>query len=98
MTEAQGWIEKAAPVVPAPASLRVINAVPQIERAASPAWSALAFEPGGKLLVRTVSGVVRVDPGQVAPLRRLVLYFVLFVVVFDFLFLVLIVIIVIIVV
>jgi hypothetical protein len=62
VTDATGWIEKAAPVVPTPSSLRVINAVPQIERAASPAWSALAFEPGGKLLVRTVGGVVRVDP------------------------------------
>jgi hypothetical protein len=61
-TDAQGWITTAAPLVATPGSLRVINAVPQIERSASPAWSALAFEPSGKLLVRTVSGVARVDP------------------------------------
>src|SRR6185312_6444271 len=61
-TEAVGWIEKAAPVAAPVAPLRVVAAVPQIERGASPAWGALAFEPSGKLLVRTVAGVVRVDP------------------------------------
>jgi hypothetical protein len=64
VNDAQGWITQAAPVAPAPTVLRVVGAVPAIERGAGPAWAALAFEPSGKLLVRTVSGVVRVDPVQ----------------------------------
>ncbi|WP_394838161.1 hypothetical protein LVJ94_14745 [Pendulispora rubella] len=61
--DAQAWITQAA--TPATnANLRVVAAVPQIERSKSPGWGALAFEPSGKLLVRTLAGVVRVDPVQ----------------------------------
>ncbi|WP_394821224.1 hypothetical protein [Pendulispora albinea] len=60
-SDAQAWIAQAAPVG-ASANLRVVAAVPQIERTRAPAWGALAFEPSGKLLVRTLAGVVRVDP------------------------------------
>ena len=63
-TDAQGWIAAAAPTSAAPTVLRALGAVPQIERTRAPAWGALAFEPSGKLLVRTVAGVVRVDPVQ----------------------------------
>jgi hypothetical protein len=59
--DAQGWITQAAPVL-SNANMRAIAAVPQIERSKSPGWAALAFEPSGKLLVRTLAGVVRVDP------------------------------------
>lgn len=59
--DANGWIASAAPVL-SNANLRVVAAVPQIERGKSPAWAALAFEPTGTLLVRTLGGVVRVDP------------------------------------
>lgn len=61
IAEAQGWIEKIAPPVLA-VSLRAVLAVPLSEHARPPAWGALAFEPSGKLLVRTPAGVVRVDP------------------------------------
>jgi hypothetical protein len=61
LTEAAGWITQSAPVVQA-RQLRAIAAVPHIERSAAPSWGALAFEPSGKLLVRTSAGVVRVDP------------------------------------
>jgi hypothetical protein len=60
--DAQGWIAQAAPISPQPSVLRVVGAVPQIERGPSPSWAALAFEPGGKLLVRTPGGVSRFDP------------------------------------
>jgi hypothetical protein len=61
VTEARGWIEKIAP--PAQATLlRAVAAIPRSERGRSPSWGALAFEPSGKLLVRTPAGVARVDP------------------------------------
>jgi hypothetical protein len=61
LTEAEGWIEKIAP--PAQATvLRAVMALPRSERGRSPSWGALAFEPSGKLLVRTPAGVARVDP------------------------------------
>jgi hypothetical protein len=63
-TEAQGWIAQAAPVVPAASSLRAIAAVPLIDHGHAPAWGAMAFEPSGKLVVRTLGPVVRVDPVQ----------------------------------
>jgi hypothetical protein len=63
VTEAKGWIEKVAPPVQA-ATLRAVMAVPESDRARPPAWGALAFDPSGKLLVRTPVGVVRVDPVQ----------------------------------
>jgi hypothetical protein len=58
--EATGFVTQAAPVLAARAT-RTAAAVPQIERGHGPAWGALAFEPSGKLLVRTAAGVVRVD-------------------------------------
>jgi len=61
IAEAKGWIEKIAP--PAQATvLRAVLAVPRSERGRPPSWGALAFEPSGKLLVRTPAGVARVDP------------------------------------
>lgn len=59
--DAEAWITQAAPV-DANATLRVVAAVPQLDRGKAPAWGALAFEASGKLLVRTAAGVVRVDP------------------------------------
>ena len=61
--DAEGWISQLAPITQA-TSVRAIAAVPQSSRSTSPAWGALAFEPSGKLLVRTAAGVVRVDPEQ----------------------------------
>jgi hypothetical protein len=57
--EAEGWITQLAPIAQA-TQVRAIAAVPQPTPAA-PAWGSLAFEPTGKLLVRTTAGVVRVD-------------------------------------
>jgi hypothetical protein len=62
-TEAEAWIAQAAPIVAA-RSIRNIAAVPSLGRGRAPAWGALAFEPSGKLLVRTAAGVARVDPEQ----------------------------------
>jgi hypothetical protein len=62
--DAQGWITQLAPIVGPPSALRAAAAVPQIERGRAPAWGALAFEPNGKLLVRTADGVARLDPAQ----------------------------------
>jgi len=61
--DAEKWIAEVAPVAQA-TQVRAIAAVPQSSRGTSPAWGALAFEPSGKLLVRTAAGVVRVDPDQ----------------------------------
>jgi hypothetical protein len=60
-TEAQAWILQAAPERVA-LSMRAVAAIPKVERGHAPAWGPLAFEPSGKLLVRTASQVVRVDP------------------------------------
>ncbi len=60
LAEAQRWLASLAPIAIA-RSVRAISAVPLLSRAHVPAWGALAFEPSGKLLVRTRSGVVRVD-------------------------------------
>jgi hypothetical protein len=59
--EAQGWIAQAAPSASAK-QLRAIAAVPLAERGTQPSWGPLAFEPSGKLLVRTTAGLARVDP------------------------------------
>jgi len=59
--DATTWITQAAPVAMA-TQVRALAAVPQIERGRAPSWAALAFEASGKLLVRTLAGVVRVDP------------------------------------
>lgn len=61
LTEAQHWIAQAAPTVTA-TSLRAIAAIPQMDRTHAPSWGALAFEPTGKLLIRTLAGTVREDP------------------------------------
>jgi hypothetical protein len=61
VTEARGWIAQAAPVATA-RSVRAVAAVPLLGRGHEPSWGALAFEPGGKLLVRTRAGVARVEP------------------------------------
>ncbi len=63
-TDAQAWVAQLAPILPAPSVLRAAGAVPQIERGRGPSWGALAFDAGGKLLVRTAAGVVRLDPAQ----------------------------------
>jgi hypothetical protein len=60
--DAQGWIAQAAPTLASPSVLRAIGAVPQIDRGRSPVWGAVAFDANGRALVRTVAGVVRVDP------------------------------------
>jgi hypothetical protein len=61
--EAQAWVTQLAPLTPA-RSLRAIAAVPVEPHGHEPTWGPLAFEPDGKLLVRTAVGVVRVDPDQ----------------------------------
>lgn len=60
-SEAQALVAQAAPVRNA-LTFRAVAAVPKVERGPVPAWGALAFESSGKLLVRTASQVVRVDP------------------------------------
>ncbi|CAN5760686.1 hypothetical protein BH09MYX1_BH09MYX1_31170 [soil metagenome] len=60
-TDALAWIDAIAPIT-VPAQLRTVAAVPLIERGRQPSWGALSFDENGKLLVRTVAGVVRVDP------------------------------------
>jgi hypothetical protein len=59
--EAQGWIEKVAPVSKTK-TVRAFAAVPIAASGREPTWGPLAFEASGKLLVRTKAGVVRVDP------------------------------------
>jgi hypothetical protein len=61
LAEAKKWIAQLAPAS-ADRLLRSIAAVPLAPRPRQIAWGALAFEPNGKLLVRTRAGVVRVDP------------------------------------
>ena len=73
--EATAWVTQLAPVVQA-VSVRAIGAVPLLgsigighdgsvaDPPAGVSWSALRFEPSGSLLVRTPSGVVRVEPVQ----------------------------------
>jgi len=61
LSEAQKWIAQVAPVANALA-LRAVSAVPIVTGGRDLAWGSLAFEPSGKLLVRTRAGVVRVDP------------------------------------
>jgi len=63
VADADAAITRAAPVS-SQATLRAVGALPQIYRAKNPAWGALAFDATGKLLVRTLAGVVRVDPAQ----------------------------------
>jgi hypothetical protein len=61
VAEARTAIESIAPVVRARA-VRAVAAVPLVGKGHEPSWGSLAFEPSGKLLVRTRAGVVRVDP------------------------------------
>jgi hypothetical protein len=60
VAEASGWITTLAPPEQA-TTLRAISAVPRLGPAEA-SWGALQFEPSGELLVRTLAGVVRVDP------------------------------------
>jgi hypothetical protein len=61
-SDAVGWLKNVTPTSEA-SQVRAVSAVPALAPSArAPAWGALAFEPSGKLLVRTASGVVRVDP------------------------------------
>jgi hypothetical protein len=60
-TEAQAWVAQLAPITLA----RIVRPVAAVPLEASPhelSWGPLAFEPGGKLIVRTRAGPVRVDP------------------------------------
>ena len=59
--DAEAWINQIAPSTQA-TQVRAIAAVAQSSRASGPAWGALAFEPSGKLIVRTAAGAGRVDP------------------------------------
>ncbi|HEY4013103.1 MAG TPA: hypothetical protein VGM06_07180 [Polyangiaceae bacterium] len=60
-TEGRRWIAQDVDVVNIHA-LRAIAAVPLSSASREPAWGSLAFEPSGRLLVRTRAGLVRVDP------------------------------------
>lgn len=60
VAEASGWVNAIAPAVQA-TEVRAIGAVPRLGPEGS-SWGALRFEAAGTLLVRTPSGVVRVDP------------------------------------
>ncbi|MFO0678115.1 MAG: hypothetical protein U0169_16385 [Polyangiaceae bacterium] len=55
------WILAASPATVA-TEVKVVAAVPQVDRGKGPTWGPLAFESSGKLLVRTAGGVVRSDP------------------------------------
>lgn len=59
--EAEKWIVHVAPLSAALA-VRAVSAVPIANGGRDLTWGSLAFEPSGKLLVRTRAGVVRVDP------------------------------------
>jgi hypothetical protein len=61
LSQAQDWITQAAPVALA-REIRYVASVPSLDKGSAPAWGPLAFEPLGKLLVRTAAGVRRVDP------------------------------------
>jgi hypothetical protein len=61
LADVDAAIAKAAPIS-SQATLRAASAIPQIYRAKAPSWGALAFDDANKLLVRTLAGVVRVDP------------------------------------
>jgi len=59
--DALKWISQQAPVAAA-RLMRAAAAVPVPDLGREPSWGPLAFEPSGKLLVRTRAGVVRLDP------------------------------------
>jgi hypothetical protein len=63
VAEAQSWVTQLAPLTAA-RMVRAIAAIPVEPKGHEPAWGALAFEPDGKLLVKTAAGVVREDPDQ----------------------------------
>ncbi|MBX3193335.1 MAG: hypothetical protein KF819_40510 [Labilithrix sp.] len=60
-TEIATLLNQVAPIVQA-RSARVAGVTVASSRAAHPEWGPLAFEPSGMLLVRSASGVSRVDP------------------------------------
>jgi hypothetical protein len=59
-SEALKWLSPLAPASTA-RLIRFAAAVPIGPRGKAPSWGALAFEPSGKLLIRTRAGVVRFD-------------------------------------
>jgi hypothetical protein len=61
VADAVKWIAQQAPIATA-RMIRRAAAVPMVPPTHEPAWGPLAFEPSGKLLVRTRAGVVRFDP------------------------------------
>jgi hypothetical protein len=63
LREAQSWLTQLATVASARA-VRGIAAVPLASHGHEPTWGTLAFEPSGKLLVKTRAGVVRVNPDE----------------------------------
>ncbi len=60
-TELKKLLEEVAPIVQAQRARALSTTVPSA-RPAQPEWGPLGFEPSGKLLVRSGSTVVRVDP------------------------------------
>jgi hypothetical protein len=61
VADALKWISQKAPISSA-RLVRKAAAVPAVETGREPSWGPLAFEPSGKLLIRTRAGVVRLDP------------------------------------
>ncbi len=59
--ELQKIVADAAPAIDAK-GVRTVSVAVDVPRDGHPEWGPLAFEPGGKLLVRSGKGVVRVDP------------------------------------
>ncbi len=59
--DAQAWLTQLAPVATA-RTVRAVAAVPLDAPGHELSWGALAFETGGKLIVRSRAGPVRVDP------------------------------------
>jgi hypothetical protein len=60
VAEALKWIIPKAPAASA-RLIRKVAAVPESELGREPSWGPLAFEPSGKLFIRTRAGVVRFD-------------------------------------
>ena len=60
-TELAALLAQVAPLVQAKTA-RILALTVPAPRGVHPEWGSLAFEPSGKLLVRTATGVLRVDP------------------------------------
>jgi hypothetical protein len=59
--EARGWIARLAPPENA-RMVRTVSALPLTPHGHELSWGSLSFDTGGKLVVRTRAGPVRVDP------------------------------------